>query len=87
MNEMKFQIGKNGVTAGTIESLKLAFKTHKQVRVSVLKGAVRDKEKVREMAEQIASSLDGNFKCRIIGFTIIMRKSPKPGLRKTKPKE
>jgi hypothetical protein len=48
---------------------------------------VRDKEKVREMAEQIASSLDGNFKCRIIGFTIIMRKSPKPGLRKTKPKE
>ncbi len=71
---MKFQIGKSGVTPGVIESLELAFKTHKIIRISVLKGAVRDKEKVKEMAEELTQGLKGEYKYKIIGFTIVLRR-------------
>ena len=77
---IKFQLGKNGVTEGVIESLNLAFKTRKIVRISVLKNAVRDKSKVREMASEMAKKLGDNqssYKCKIIGFTIILKKSSK----------
>ncbi len=79
MTEVKFQIGKSGLTEGIIESLKLAFKNHKQVRISVLKGADRNKEKVREMGEEISVKLrEGqkkhSYPYRIVGFTIIMRR-------------
>lgn len=73
--EAKFQIGKNGVTDGFIETLKLGFKTHKQIRISVLRSAAPNKDKVKEMAEEIASKIGIKTKHRIIGFTIILRKS------------
>jgi RNA-binding protein len=72
-----FQIGKNGLTDGVIESLNLAFKKNKIVRISVLKSASRSKEEIKEMAEKIAKSLAGNYVYRIIGFTIILRKKAK----------
>lgn len=75
--EMKFQIGKGGITQGVIESLTLAFKTHKKIRISVLKNSVRDKTKVREMAEELADRLQGDYNPKIIGFTIILRKVSK----------
>lgn len=75
MTVLKFQIGKNGITPNVIESLSLAFKKHKQVRISVLKSAVRDKERVKEMAEEIKNALGENYAYRVIGFTIIMRKT------------
>ena len=71
---MKFQIGKLGITEGVVESLNLAFKKHKMVRISVLKSAARDKSKIVEMAEELTQRLKGNFVYRIIGFTIILRK-------------
>lgn len=79
MEEARFQIGKNGVTEGVTESLRLAFKKHKQVRISTLKSSGRDKDKIKEMAEDIVSRLGGQhvFRYRIIGFTIIMRRSLK----------
>ena len=72
--EIKFQIGKNGLTSGIINSLELAFKNRKQVRISVLKSGTRDREKTKQMAEEIANKLRRNYIYKIIGFTIIMRK-------------
>jgi len=74
---MKFQIGKSGVTEGVIDSLTLCFKTHKSVRISVLKSAERDREKIKKIADELCSKLPGNYKYTIVGFTIILRKSSK----------
>lgn len=71
----KFQIGKQGITDGAIESLSLALKNHRQVRVSVLKSTGRDKEKIREIVQELKSRLKFNCDFKIIGFTIIIIKS------------
>lgn len=71
---LKFQIGKNGLTEGVIQSLSLAFKTHKQIRVSVLKSSGRTRENIVEIAEKIKSGLSVKIEYKIIGFTIILIK-------------
>ena len=76
--QSEIQIGKNGITDNFIESLKINFKTHVQVRISVLKSADRDKEKVKEMSERILNDLGRNYTAKIIGFTIIIKKWRKP---------
>jgi len=75
--EAKFQIGKSGVTDGFIETLVLAFKTRKQVRIHVLKSAGHDKDKIKEISSELVSKLPGNYKVRTIGFMIILRKTGK----------
>ena len=79
----KFQIGKNGVTQGTLDSLSNALKSHKQVRISMLKSSGRDRESIRKTAAELESKLPYNISTRIIGFTIILikisLKSKKPG--------
>ena len=72
---MKLNIGKNGLTDGTITSLHNAFKTHKSLRISVLQNYAPDKEKVCELAEQIVLRLGKGYKYTRVGFTIIMRKA------------
>ena len=74
ITQAKFQIGKNGVNQGVIESLKLAFKHHKVVRISVLKSAARDKAEINKMGEELVSGLGKNYAFRNIGFTIILRR-------------
>lgn len=77
MEQTKFQIGKNGITPGVIESLHLAFKKHKLVRISALKSTGRDKQKIKEMAEELAQKLKTkthHFTYGIIGFTILLRR-------------
>lgn len=74
--QAKFQIGKQGLTDGVIQSIALALKNHKQVRVSVLKSAREDKSKIKEIAEEITSSIP-HLKHRIIGYTIILVKQLK----------
>ena len=74
---VRFQIGKNGITESFRESLANAFKTRKIIKISVLKNAVRDKERVKVMAEELISSMEGSYKYKIIGFTIVLRKSRK----------
>lgn len=70
----KFQIGKNGITETVMESLVLAMKNHKQVRVSVLKSFCRDREELKTLAKEIESKLPFKLKVRIIGYTIILVK-------------
>jgi RNA-binding protein YhbY len=70
----KFQIGKNGPTEGVIESLNLALKNHKQVRVSVLKSCCRDRVELQKITQELQKGI--SFKCsfRAIGYTIIISK-------------
>ena len=74
ISQSEIQIGKNGITENFIMSLKNNFKTHINVRISVLKSSGRDKEKIKEMAAQILEKLGTNYTARIIGFTIILKK-------------
>ena len=70
----KFQIGKFGVTPGVIESLELALKNHKQVRISILKAAGRDRDIPKKIGENIVSRLKEKCDFKTIGFTIILVK-------------
>lgn len=71
---VRFQIGKQGITEGVLESLRLALKNHKQVRISFLKSTKRDKAKMEELAKELQEKL-GAIKYRIIGFTVIIKKA------------
>ena len=73
----KIQIGKKGVTEGLIQSINLALKTRKQVRISALKSSGRDKEKIESMAEEIINKIDAKCSYKVIGFTIILIKEKK----------
>lgn len=73
LTQAKFQIGKNGLTPGVVESLTNALKHHKQVRVSVLKSACRDREELEKIAEELVEKLPIKNH-RIIGYTIILIK-------------
>ncbi|MBU0467236.1 MAG: YhbY family RNA-binding protein [Nanoarchaeota archaeon] len=68
----KFQIGKQGLTEGTLHALELALKNHKQVRISVLKSCCRDREELKRLSNEIISNLPYKLNCRIIGYTIIL---------------
>ena len=72
----KFQIGKQGLTTGVIESLKNDLKSHKQVRVSILKSAEKERTDVNAVAKEIDDSLTPFYKLAIrkIGYTIIITK-------------
>lgn len=74
----QFQIGKFGVTLGVIDSLALVLKTHKHVRISVLKSSGRDKESMKTITQQLIDGLSlktkNTYTARIIGFTIILRR-------------
>lgn len=68
------QIGKQGLTENTVETLKGYFKTHENVKVSVLKSATRDKKEVKEISDRILNMLGKNYTSRIIGYTIVLKK-------------
>ena len=74
---IEIQIGKNGVTENFISSLKNHFKNHKNVKVHVLKSAGHDKQKIKEIADKIIEDLGENYNRRVIGFTIVLKKSKK----------
>lgn len=74
ISESKFQIGKNELTEGVINSLNQDLKTHNRVRIIVLKSTVRDKEKIKLIAEDIRQKVNYNCKYKILGFTIILRR-------------
>ncbi len=74
-----YQIGKQGLTEGFIENLKKDFKKSKFARISVLRSARENgKEDVKKIAEDILKSLGDNYKFRIIGFVIVLRKFSNP---------
>ncbi len=70
----QIQLGKNGLTESFLETLKSHFKSYKNVKVSVLKGAGPSREKVKEHKEEILKRLGVNYTARIVGFTIFIKK-------------
>ena len=70
----KFQIGKQGLTDGVMNSLKMALQNHRQVRISVLKSCCRDKTELKKIADKIKSEMPCKLKVRIIGYTLVLVK-------------
>lgn len=72
--QASIQIGKNGLSDGILECLENAFKTRHDVKISVLKSAGHDKNKIREVAEEIINRLGNKYTYKIIGFTIFVKR-------------
>ena len=74
MTQSHMHLGKNGITENFIESLKNHFKNHENVKISVLKSAGHDKEKVRKYNEEILEKLGRKYTAKTVGFTISLKK-------------
>ena len=70
----EIQLGKRGITDNFINTLKDNFKKHDYVKISVLKSASHNKEKVKEYSDEILEKLGRKYTSRIIGFTIVLKK-------------
>lgn len=70
----EIQIGKFGLTDGILEALRNAFKTHENVKISILKSVKRNREIVEGIAKKIISKFGTNYTYRIVGFTIAIKK-------------
>ena len=68
------QMGKQGLTENFFRTLKEQFTTHRNVRISVLRSAGREKEKIREFSSRILAELGKNYTSKIVGFTIFLKK-------------
>jgi len=78
MNEVKLQIGKKGLNEESLKAIKNLFKTHNNMRISLLKSAESERKQIEDIAEKIKQHLGRNYTTRIIGFTIILKKWKKP---------
>ena len=72
--QASLQIGKNGLNSGIITNLKNCFKSRENVKIHVLKSAGHDKEKLKEIGEEIVSKLGEKHTYKIVGFTIFVKK-------------
>ena len=70
----QMQLGKNKLNNNFLEALKKHFEKNAIVKISVLKSARENKEKVKEYSEKIKEELGKKYTTKIIGFTIIVRK-------------
>lgn len=77
MAQEKIQLGKQGITDNFISNLNVLFKKTKSVKVVILKAAGHDREKIKEMKEELVKRLGGDYTARVIGFTIALRKGKK----------
>ncbi len=68
------QLGKNGITDNFIQNIKVHFLKHENVRISVLKSAGHEKEKIRKYSDEILEKLGKNYTSRLIGFKIVLKK-------------
>lgn len=71
---LQLQIGKNGLTQEFLSNLKARFVTAESARVSVLKSATRDKEKLKAWVAEMILFLGKNYRATIIGYTVVLRK-------------
>ncbi len=74
MTQSQIQLGKNKITDKFAETLKNNFKKHDNVKVSVLKSAGHDREKIKEYSREILEKLGKNHTAKIVGFTIFIKK-------------
>jgi len=68
------QLGKQGANKGFMQNLRNHFTSCEIVKISVLKSAGREREKVREYSNELLEALGKNYTARVVGFTIIIRK-------------
>ena len=71
---VEMQLGKNGLTENFIQTVKFNFEKHDNVRISVLKSAGHEKEKIKGYSEELLDKLGKNYTSRLIGFKIIIKK-------------
>jgi RNA-binding protein YhbY len=80
-SQVKFQIGKNGITEGVLDTLATLFNSHKQVRISMLRSSGRDRDSIDTMAQKLVEKLSlispNLFTYKKIGFTILLTRHPK----------
>ena len=74
MTQSQMHLGKNGITEHFIKTLSSHFKGHDNVKVSVLKGATRDKAEIKRLSEEILEAIGKNYTARTLGFTIFLKK-------------
>ena len=70
----QIQLGKQGITDNFIKTLEDDFKNHENVKISVLKSAGHNKDKIKEYSEKVLERLGNKYTVRIIGFTIFVKK-------------
>lgn len=70
----QIQLGKQGVKDNFIKSLKNQFNDCKNVRVSVLTSARKNKDDVKKYSDEILKKLGKNYTARVVGFTIVLKK-------------
>ncbi|HJX27628.1 MAG TPA: ribosome assembly RNA-binding protein YhbY [Thermoanaerobaculia bacterium] len=71
------QIGKNGLTEGTLREIDLALDTHELIKVQ----AVASKEEKQELARQIAEELEAETVGQIGHVLILYREQEDPDKR------
>ncbi len=74
MVSIEMQLGKNGMTENFISKLKENFNKYTSIRISVLKSAGHDKNKVKEYSAEILEKLGKKYTSKIIGFKIVLKK-------------
>ncbi|VVB82506.1 CRS1 / YhbY (CRM) domain protein [uncultured archaeon] len=74
MVKSEIQLGKNGLTENFIQNLKDRFLKRETIRISVLKSAGHEKDKIKKYSEEILEKLGRNYTARTIGFKIIIKK-------------
>lgn len=70
----KIQLGKNKVTENFIGDLKNRFKTHKNLKISVLRSCCRDKKELEKIKGEILEKLGKNYTAKVIGYTLALKK-------------
>lgn len=74
IGQCTMDIGKQGMTEGTITTLKTMFQNHKSVKIHVRKSAFSDRKEIKEIADKIATELGANYNYKIVGFAIFLKK-------------
>lgn len=70
----KIQLGKNKVTENFILDLQNRFKTHKNLKISILRSCCRDKKELEKIRDEILKFLGKNFTAKTIGYTLALKK-------------
>lgn len=74
MAQSHLQLGKNGLTESFIQNIKRHFESYQNVKISVLKSAGHEKEKMNEYADEILEKLGNRYTARVLGFTIFLKR-------------
>jgi len=72
MSTSYMQLGKNGLSAEFLDTLRKNFKRHETVKISLLKNYSRDKDKIKEDADNLCAQLGCKYK--LLGYTLIIKR-------------